>query len=100
MKHLLLSIMILSSVFSAGARNVKVYKGTSRYGSDVICTVKGNRIYKGNGSYTSDVLYNIKDGKVYKGTGRFIPAHPHTTRTSSSRLTAISPSRSSWRCFC
>ncbi len=49
----------------------KIYSKTSGYTSDVICHVKGNKIYKGTSMYSSDVLYTVKDGKVYKGNSGY-----------------------------
>ena len=37
MKHLLLFIMLLSSIVSAGAQGVKVYNGTGRSAGSAIC---------------------------------------------------------------
>ena len=82
-------LLFFFSLFAyAGDMDVKVYKGTSRYNSDVICTVRDGKVFKktsvyqsdvvcsvrkdqvfkGNSPYRSDILYTIRDGKVYKGT--------------------------------
>ena len=53
-------------------RGGKVYKGRSNYTSDIRCTIRGHEIYKGTGNYRSDVLYTVRDGKVYKGTSQYI----------------------------
>ena len=92
MKSILLSFAIISSLFSVGSsREVRIFKGTSRYNSDVICsvrdskvyknfstyssdiicTVRGEKIYKGSGSYSSDVLYTVRDDKVFKGNSNY-----------------------------
>ena len=49
-------------------RDSKIYKGTSVYYSDIFCTVKGDKIFKGTSPYRTDIMYTIKDGKVYEGT--------------------------------
>ena len=63
--------MILSSIFSAGAQTVKVYKGTGSYSSDIIMTIRDGKIFKGTSTYNSDVIANVKDGKVYSGTSSY-----------------------------
>jgi hypothetical protein len=40
---------------------VRVYKGTSRYTSDVICKVDDGRVYKKTSIYTSDIEFTIDD---------------------------------------
>ena len=52
-------------------RDGKVYKKHSNYTSDIVCTVRKDRIYKSTSNYTSDVLYTIRDGQVYKGTSTY-----------------------------
>ena len=65
MKSFILSIMLFSALFSGSANAaVKVYKGVSRYSSDVICTVREAKVYKKTSSYSSDVVCTIRDGKI------------------------------------
>ena len=51
--------------------NSKVYKKSSSYSSDVVCTINGSKVYKANSSYSSDVMYTVSDGKVYKGNSSY-----------------------------
>jgi hypothetical protein len=91
MKKSILFFFLILTISCAVTAQVKVYKGTSSYTSDVICTVEDgnvykktssytsdilchvakNRVYKGNSNYTGDVIYTVADGKVYKGTSSY-----------------------------
>ena len=71
-KSFLLSFALLSALFSGSSgQDVKVYKGGSRYNSDVICTVKDSKVYKKTSIYSSDVICNIKGNRIYKGNGSY-----------------------------
>ena len=47
-------------------RDVAIYRGTSRFSSDIICTVRGDRVYKGDSSWSSDIICNIRGNRIYK----------------------------------
>ena len=46
-------------VSRAGGPAVRVYKGTSRYTSDVLCTVRDGKVYRGTSGYTSDIMFTL-----------------------------------------
>ncbi|MBR4755344.1 MAG: hypothetical protein IK076_00205, partial [Bacteroidales bacterium] len=49
-------LLLIPILIRAGNMDVKVYKGTSRYQSDVICTVRDGKVYDGTSVYLSDGL--------------------------------------------
>ena len=60
MKRILLGMLVFSSVLShAAGPEVKVYRGTSHYNSDIVATVRDGRVYSGRSSYRSDILFTI-----------------------------------------
>ena len=65
--------MILASLLLllASGPEVKVYKGTSRYNSDVLCTVRSGAVYKGRSNYQSDVVCTVRGNQVYKGRSNY-----------------------------
>ena len=67
----LLLFFVVSLISYAGDMDVKVYKGTSRYNSDVICTVRDGKIYKNTSVYTSDIVCTVRKDQVYKGTSPY-----------------------------
>ena len=58
LKHicLLLSLMLAPFGLHAGEEGVKVYRGTSSFTSDVLCTVRDGKVYKNTSFFTSDIL--------------------------------------------
>ena len=67
MKSILLSFAIISSLFSVGSsREVRIFKGTSRYNSDVICSVRDSKVYKNFSTYSSDIICTVRGEKIYK----------------------------------
>ena len=73
----LLLILILTR---AGNMDVKVYKGTSRYQSKVICTVHDGKVYKKTSVYRTDIVYTVRKGKIYKGKSVYRSDIRHTVR--------------------
>lgn len=91
MQKLVYTFLNILLSFTPIMAQVKVYKGNSKYNSDVFCTVKSgkvysktssyntdilcniskNKVYKSTSSYNSDVLFTIRDGKVYKGNSNY-----------------------------
>jgi hypothetical protein len=63
MKNAILFFVLFLTSGSIVKAQVKVYKGTSTYTSDVICTVADGKVYKKTSSYTSDIEFTI-DGKL------------------------------------
>ena len=61
MKMLLFLALFLAA--SAGPE-VKVFKGTSRYNSDILATVRDGKVYKGRSNYTSDIVCTIRAHEV------------------------------------
>jgi len=47
-------------------QEVKVYKGTSNYNSDILATVRDGAVYDGRSSYRSDIRFTI-DGPLTLG---------------------------------
>ena len=68
MKTILLLSLLLASL---SGTEVKIYKGTSRYNSDILCTVRAGKIYRGTSTYNSDILARVHDGVVYDGTSTY-----------------------------
>ncbi|MBQ5578728.1 MAG: hypothetical protein IIT40_07790, partial [Prevotella sp.] len=51
--------------------NGKIYKGHSKYDSDVLATWRENKLYRGTSPNQSDVLFTYKDNKVYRRNGSY-----------------------------
>ena len=64
-------LLLLPFAVRGAAAEVRVYKGTSSFTSDVICTVRDGKVYKGTSDFQRDLLFTIRDGKIYKGTSTF-----------------------------
>ncbi len=64
-------LLLLPFVTRTAAAEVRVYKGTSTFTSDVVCTVRDGKVYRKTSSFTSDILATVRDGKVYEGTSNF-----------------------------
>jgi len=60
MKRIIVFILVSLVLAGQGSAQVKVYKGTSQYTSDVICHVEDGKVYKKNSSYTADILCHVK----------------------------------------
>ena len=52
-------------------REVRVYKGTSRYTSDVVCSVRDAKVYRRTSTYTKDILLTVRKDRIYKGTSSY-----------------------------
>ena len=53
---LFLTMMMMTMASLAGS-NTHLYRGSSTYTSDILCTWDGRHLYRGNSTYTSDILY-------------------------------------------
>ena len=69
----MIRILFLSMFFFLGTAGpeVKVYKGTSRYNADILCTIRDGKVYKGTSTYNSDILATLRDGSVYSGRSNY-----------------------------
>lgn len=72
MKKVILFFFIIFIMNSLVIAQITVYKGTSTYSSDVICTVKDGNVYKKTSSYSSDILRHVSKKQVYKGNSNYI----------------------------
>ena len=66
-------------------RDGKVYKERSAFSSDIVCSVIGHEIHEGDSKFTSSVRYTVRDGKVYKGTTSTAPSFWRSSWPSGSR---------------
>jgi len=70
-----ISVYKKSSTFSGDIvctlRGNKLYKGTSTFSGDVMCTINGGKIYEGTSTFSGDILYTVKGEKIYKKTSTF-----------------------------
>ncbi|MBQ9192512.1 MAG: hypothetical protein IJ156_02180 [Bacteroidales bacterium] len=66
MKTVLTLLSLLLLLPAASGREVKVYRGDSRYASDILCTVRDGKVYKGRSSYASDILLRIDGNDIYR----------------------------------
>ena len=65
-------MFVLSSVLSrAAGLEVKIYRGTSNYRSDIVLTIRDGMVYRGTSSYNSDIVATIRDGRVYSGRSSY-----------------------------
>ena len=71
-RQLLFSMALLFGL-NAGAASleVKVYKGTSRYNADVLCTVRDSQVFRKTSNYNSDVLCTVRDNQIYNGRSSY-----------------------------
>ena len=78
----LFKIFMISLPFllSASSSEVKIYKGTSSYTSDILYTVRDKKVYDRTSSYSSDVIFTIRDGKAYKGNSSYTSDVAYTLR--------------------
>ncbi len=58
-------LLCVSGAFGLDAREVRVYKGTSRFSGDVLCTVRDSKVYKERSIFHGDIICNVKDGVIY-----------------------------------
>ena len=65
------ALLIASLLLASATGEVKVYKGASRYNSDILCTVRDGMVYKGTSTYNSDILATVRDGAVYDGRSSY-----------------------------
>ncbi len=68
---MLRALLFASVLLASASGEVKVYKGTSRYNSDILLTVRDGKVYKGTSNYNSDILATVRDGAVYAGTSNY-----------------------------
>ena len=68
---MLKALLFASLLLASASGEVKVYKGTSRYNSDILCTVRDGMIYKGTSAYHSDIVATVRDGAVYDGRSNY-----------------------------
>ncbi len=64
-------LLLLPFVTRTAAAEVRVYKGTSTFTSDIVCTVRDGKVYKRTSSFTSDVIATVRSHQIYKGTSSF-----------------------------
>ena len=65
------SLLCVFSIFGLDAREVKVYKGTSIFSGDVLCTVRDSKVYKERAFFRGDIICNVKDGVIYNKDRNF-----------------------------
>jgi hypothetical protein len=66
--RILLALLSLFLFLPASAgKEVRVYKGDSRYQSDILFTVRNGKVYKGRSTYQSDILLRIDKDVIYRG---------------------------------
>lgn len=68
---MLKALLFASLLLASASGEVKVYKGTSRYNSDILCTVRDGVVYKGRSNYQSDILCTVRGHEVYKGRSNY-----------------------------
>ena len=66
MKTLLPLLSLLLFLPALAGKEVKVYKGDSRYASDILCTVRDGKVYQGRSTYSSDILLRIDGNDIYR----------------------------------
>jgi hypothetical protein len=64
-------LLLLPFVTRTAAAEVRVYKGTSTFTSDIVCTVRDGKVYQGTSDFQRNILFTLRDGKIYKGTSSF-----------------------------
>ena len=65
------ALLIASLLLASTTGEVKVYKGTSAYNSDILLTIRDGKVYKGTSTYNSDILATVRDGVVYDGRSTY-----------------------------
>lgn len=57
-------LLLFLPLFShSGTGDVRVYKGTSSYTSDILATIRDGKVHSGTSPYTSDILFTV-DGNL------------------------------------
>ena len=52
----------LPFLLSAASAEVKIFKGTSSFTSDMLFTVRDGKVYDGTSNFRSDIRFTIDDG--------------------------------------
>jgi hypothetical protein len=71
MRSFLLFILLCTSLLPPLSAQTKVYKGSSTYSGDILCTLSQGKVYKNTSTYSGDILLTIRDGKIYSGTSTY-----------------------------
>lgn len=66
-KHIFLFLITLFCTCSMLGQ-VHLFKGDSRFQSDIICTIYNNHIYRGNSTFNSDIMFTYDAKAIYVGT--------------------------------
>lgn len=69
--------------------DMKVYRGDSRFLSDVMCTIRGPHIYYGDSENSLDLAFTYKGSHIYDGQGTAIFDAVVTVLPSVSMLEAV-----------
>ena len=60
---MLKALLFASLLLASASGEVKVYKGTSTYNSDIVATVRDGVVYDGRSNYRSDIRFTL-DGNL------------------------------------
>jgi len=71
MRHLVITLMLLSALLPVSAQKIHLYQGNSTYTSDILYTYDGRHLYQGNSTYTSDILLTYDGRHLYRGNSTY-----------------------------
>ncbi|MDA0315625.1 MAG: hypothetical protein O3A40_10060 [Bacteroidetes bacterium] len=71
MRSFLLFFLLSTGFITSLSAQIKVFKGSSTYSGDILCTVSQGKDYSSTSTYRGDVLCTLRDGKIYEGTSPY-----------------------------